>query len=227
MTRPPVVVAWDVETCPLPDAALSDAQRRRLDLAAAAESRRDPALGDAEARRRAGSLHPFLGWVCCLSAARLGPDGRAGRPKSYTAAAPSGEPALLRAWWADAARLPPGTVWVTFNGKRFDADWLRVRSAAHGVAPARSDLLCTYPYRHRPHADLARAFGCAHSLDDLCGLLGVARADAGPAPDGGPAVSAATVAGAVADGRLAAVARYCEADVAATLACYARLADAL
>ena len=196
-------------------------------MAAAAERRRDPALGDGEARRRAASLHPFLGWVCCLSAARLGADGRAGRPKSYTAAGPDGEAALLRAWWADAARLPRGTVWVTFNGKRFDADWLRVRSTAHGLAPARRDLLDTYPYRARPHADLARAFGCAHSLDDLCGLLGVARSDAAPPPDGGPAVLARTVAEAVAAGRGGAVARYCEADVAATLACYVRLAGVL
>ena len=225
--RPAPVVAWDLETCPLPEGALSDAQRRRLDAAATAERRRRPDLDADEARRQASSLHPFLGWICCLSAVRLGADGRPAPPKSYTAAAPSAEADLIRAWWADAVRLPRGTVWVTFNGKRFDADWLRVRSAAHGIAPARSDLLDTYPYNARPHADLARAFGCAHSLDDLCDLLGVARADAGPAGDSGAAVSAVTVAAAIAAGRGGAVARYCEADVLATLACYVRLRSGL
>ena len=217
-------MAWDLETVPLPDDALSDAQRQRLDVAAASECRRHPDLDPAQARRKAGSLHPFLGWICCLSAARLRPDGRPARPKSYTAAAPGAEADLLRAWWADAARLPRGTRFVTFNGKRFDADWLRVRSAAHGIAPARHDLLDTYPYNARPHADLARAFGCVHSLGDLCDLLAVARTDAEAVPDGGPPVSGATVADAVARGRLGAVARYCEADVQATLACYVRLA---
>lgn len=226
MPAPPVI-AWDLETVPLPEASLSDVQRQRLALATAHEQRRAPDLPAAEANRRAASLHPFLGRICCLSAARLGPDGRPARPKSYTAATPADEADLLRAWWADAARLPRGTRFVTFNGKRFDADWLRVRSAAHGLAPARRDLLDTYPYNHRPHADLARAFGCVHSLDDLCDLLAVDRADVGPSPDGGPPICGATVAEAVAAGRMAAVARYCEADVRATLDCYVRIADLL
>ena len=226
MRRPAssVVVAWDLETVPLPADALSGAQRARLALAVAAECRRQPDLSLQEARRRAASLHPFLGWVCCLSAVRLRPDGQPAQPKSYTAASPVAEADLLRAWWADAARLPRGTRFVTFNGKRFDADWLRVRSAAHGIAPARADLLDTYPYNARPHADLARVFGCVHSLDDLCDLLAVARTDAGAPLDGGPPISGATVADAVGQGRIAAVARYCEADVQATLACYVQLA---
>ena len=224
MPNTPTVVAWDLETVPLPDDSLSDVQRQRLATAAASERRRNPELTGAEVERRAASLHPFLGWICCLSAVRLGDSGRPARPKSYTAAAPSDEADLLRAWWADAARLPRGTQFVTFNGKRFDADWLRVRSATHGIAPARADLLDTYPYNARPHADLARVFGCVHSLDDLCDLLDVVRTDGAAPPDGGLPVSGATVASAVAQGRLGEVARYCEADVQATLACYVRLA---
>lgn len=217
------IVAWDVETCPLPFDTLSDAQRQRLGVAAATEQRRHPDLDQEEAQRKAASLHPFLGWICCLSAVRLGSDGLPGRPKSYTAASVAHEPDLLRAWWADAARLPRGTQFVTFNGKRFDADWLRVRSATHGIAPARTDLLDTYPYNARPHADLARVFGCVHSLDDLCDLLGVVRPDAAPPPDGGAPISGSSVAQAVAGGRLADVARYCEADAISTLDCYARV----
>ena len=226
MPTSPCIVAWDIETCPAPSSALSDAQRQRLAVAAATERRRDPDLDPTDAQRRAGSLHPFLGWICCMSAARIGPDGRPGQPKSYTAASPDDEPQLLKAWWADVARLPRSTRFVTFNGKRFDADWLRVRSAAHGITPARSDLLDTYPYNTRPHADLARVFGCVHSLDDLCDLLAVVRTDGEP-PDGGSPVTGSTVAQAVARGRLAAVAHYCEADVVATLGCYARMQASL
>ena len=218
-----LVVGWDLETCPLPDAALAEAHRPRLEMAVAAEQRRRPELLPAEADRRARSLHPMLGWICCASAARLGPGGRALPAKSYTAATSADEADLLRAFWTDLGRLPRRARFVTFNGKRFDCDWLRVRSAAHRLRPTRHDVLCTYPYRHRPHADLARAFGCTCSLDDVCALLGVTRNDDVLPGDGGPAVTAATVADAVAAGRLGAVAHYCAADVAATLACYAAL----
>ena len=222
-----LVIGWDLETCPLPDAHLPGAFAARLGHAVAAERRRRPDLTDEEADRRARSLHPMLGWVCCASAARLGPDGSVLPAKSYTARTPDEEADLLRALWSDLARLPAPSArrvrFVTFNGKRFDCDWLRVRSARHAIAPARHDVLCTHRYRTRPHADLAHAFGCACSLDDVCALLGVARGDAGGPPDGGAPVTGSTVAGAVAEGRLEAVAHYCSADVAATLACYAPL----
>ncbi len=222
---PPLIVGWDVETCPLPLDALTPRRQRRYELAVAAEQRRQPGLSPEEASRRARSLHPMLGWVCCVAAARLGPDGRPAPARTYTAAGPDEEPALLRAFWADLARLPRGVLFVTFNGKAFDCDWLRVRSAAHGLAPTRHDVLDRYPYNHRPHCDLARVFACACGLDDLCDLLGVPSPK--PDPADAAAVTAETVADAVAAGRLDAVARYCEADVHAALACYARLRDLL
>ena len=88
-------------------------------------------------------------------------------------------------------------------------------------------MLCTHRYRSRPHSDLAHAFGCACSLDDVCALLGVSRDDADGPPDGGAPVTGATVSSAVAEGRLPAVAHYCAADVAATLACFTPLRSLL
>ena len=212
-----LVVAWDIETCPQPLDTLSPCQRRRHALLLDGERRRHPEAPPEEACRRVRSLHPMLGWICCVSDARLGSGDVPAAPKSYTAAAPAEESVLLRAFWADLARLPRRVRFVTFNGKHFDADWLRVRTAAHDLMPTRLDVLDSYPYRHRPHADLARAFGCVCSLDDLADLLGV-----NSAPE---AVSAETVADAVAAGRLPDVVRYCEADVRTTLACYVRLRE--
>lgn len=210
----PLAIGWDVETCPQPYDALSPAQRRRHDLLLAEQLARTPAMHPDEASRRVRSLHPMLGWICCIAVARYA-DGRIHPPRSFTAATPEDEPALLRAFWDALAQMPRYARFVTFNGKRFDADWLRVRSAAHGIAPTRRDILDTYPFRHEPHADLARVFGCAAGLADLCDLLGVPNPKSDM--DGG------AVSSAVAAGRLADVATYCEADVVATLECYQRL----
>jgi len=214
---PELVLAWDLETCPLPDPLRPAAFDRRLALATAEQRRRDPDLSESEAARRAASLHPMLGWICCAAAVRLGADGLPRDPVTFSAATPAEEPALLQTFWEALARLPARVRFVTFNGKRFDCDWLRVRSAAHGLPPARLDILDTYPFAVRPHTDLARAFDCVCSLDDLCTLLGVARAE-----DAG--LSGAGVAQAVAEGRLDDVARYAAADALATLDCDRALA---
>jgi hypothetical protein len=217
----PHVIAWDLETCPQPLDALSARQRRRHDLLVQDELKRSPALHPDEASRKARSLHPMLGWICCLSVVRVDaerPDRR--RPKSYTAAGPTEECALLETFWQDLARLPGGVyTWVTFNGKRFDADWLRVRSAAHGLTPSRRDILDRYPFKHTPHCDLARVFECRSGLADLCDLLGVES----PKAD----MDGSGVAVAVQNGHLEDVAAYCERDVLATLDCYLRLAPQL
>lgn len=214
--RPHHIVAWDVETVPLDVAGYSERQQRRAKMLLDDELRRKPDGDPDDLSRLVRSTHPMLGRICCISLVRMDASGEVGTPKSYTAHVAGGEADLLRAFWADVARLPAhGVRWVTFNGKRFDADWLRVRSAAHGITPSRRDLLDTYPFKHEPHADLARVFGCRAGLDDLCDLLGV------ESPKG--ELTGAGVASAVAAGRIDDVAKYCEADVVATLSVYRRL----
>lgn len=213
MTARPVI-AWDIETVPQQLDDLSERQRRRLHLEVEGQRERNPSMSDDELIRRACSFHPMLGRICCVSFVRQPEDGMP-RPHSYVAPTRADEADMLRQLWADIAgfRRP---LWVTYNGKRFDCDWLRVRSAAHGIAPTRRDILDTYPFRHEPHCDLAKVFDCRAGLADLCDLVGVPN----PKSD----LDGSQVAEAVKQGRIADVVRYCEADVVATLAAYEALA---
>jgi hypothetical protein len=218
MSRLPLV-AWDIETCPLPIYDLSPAQQHRLEKEMAYLASREPALSAEEASRKVRGLHPFLGWICCISAVAGTLDGEARAPRSWSCAEPSGEGELLRHFWSDVARFPPSTVWVTFNGKRFDAPFLLARTLHHHLRPTQSHLLDTYPYRHRPHADLACVWPRMCGLEDLCDLLGVLSPKGELRGDG--------VVGAVEAGRIAEVVRYCEGDVVATLACLRRMAPVM
>ncbi len=216
----PHVIAWDIETIPQPEDLLSDRQRRRYELALADELKRSPETDPVEAGRKVRSLHPMLGQICCISVVRMDPAGVVRAPASYVAETLADEPGLLTRFWDDVAQLPrAGVVWVTFNGKRFDVDWLKVRSMAAGITPTRRDLLDTYPFKNTPHCDLSRAVDCRAGLDDLCDLLGVAS------PKGD--IDGSGVAAAVEAGRIEDVVAYCERDVVATLEVYRRLADSL
>lgn len=213
------VIAWDIETVPQPEAELTDRQRRRYELALADELKRSPESDPVEAGRKVRSLHPMLGRICVLSAVRMDTAGIVGSPTSYVAEHADEEGAMLARFWTDVARLPRNVVWVTFNGKRFDVDWLKVRSAAAGLIPSRRDLLDTYPFKNVPHCDLSRAFDCRAGLDDLCDLLGVSS------PKGD--LDGSGVAAAIEAGRIEDVMTYCERDVVATLEVYRRMSASL
>ena len=182
-------VAWDIETCPVPLDALSRAQQARYDNELAYKLSRESVMDRQTASRLVRSIHPFLGWICCISAvsgtldSSASGSGASGRghnePVSWTASSPGEEAGLLEAFWSAVADFPPGTTWVTFNGKRFDVPYVEARSVAHGLTPSRADLRDTYPYNTRPHADLACLWPQHYSLDGLCDLLGV------PSPKGG------------------------------------------
>ena len=205
------LVAWDIETCPIPVGALSPAQRRRLEKDVQRLVEQDPALTAEEASRKARSLSPFLGWVCCVAAVSGALGGGHRAPRSWSCSEPDAEADLLRRFWSAVAAVPSTVVWVTFNGKRFDAPFLLARSLRHRIAPTQRRLLDRYPYRHRPHADLAWVWPRQCSLDGLCDHLGVASSKG--------TRTGADVAGAVEEGRIEEVARYCEADTVATLEC--------
>lgn len=232
----PPVVAFDIETCPLPSGALGPRARRRLAMLVDRDRRRAERDGTpfdpTEAGRRAQSLHGALGWICCASFVRLGADGAPRTPRSFSAATPDGEHALLADLWDTVARLPRTVLWVSFHGKGFDAEFLATRSAAHGLAPSRRDLLHRHPYVHHPHLDLAGLWRRTDmGLDDACELLGLASPKGlprSPASDEtSPVLDGSRVAQAVADGRLADVVAYCERDAVATLQAYRALAPLL
>lgn len=210
-------IAWDLETCPLPRDALTEAGRQRLEqqMEAAGVAGLDPEHAEALKVR---SLHPMLGWICCLSVVAATDPGEPRTPRSYVATSPEGELELLRAFWSDLERLGNRSVtWITFNGKRFDVEFLLSRSLYHGLYPTRTDLLDQYPYSFSPHCDLMTIWRrSAMRLEDACELLGVES----PKKE----MDGSGVCEAVADGRLDDVRRYCEADVLATMACFARVA---
>ncbi len=198
--------ALDIETCPLPFERLDAVQAQRLERQAAYFADKE-GLDEQGARSKAASLHPLLGWVCCVSVAvGKGPEIR--KVKSWTAATPEQEAMLLAETWSSLEKLG-SAVWITFNGKRFDAPFLRLRSLARGIAVPELGLFNLYPYNDRPHCDLMRvcerfAFGLA----DLCALCGVESPKS--------ACSGDQVAASMAAGDVEAVRAYCERDVIAT-----------
>lgn len=215
----PSIIAWDIETGPQPLHTFSDRQKRRYDMLWKKEEP-DADQPSQETSDKVRSLHPMLGYISAIAAVRLRHDDEPGRPWSLTAASPDEEAQLLREFW-DAIRAYRRTIWVTFNGKQFDCDWLRVRSAHHGIRPSRTDILDRYPFKHTPHADLSKVFTCRSGLADLCDLLAV------PDPKEEAGMDGSGVATALARNDTASVGTYCEADVVATLRCYVRLRDQL
>ncbi len=212
-----MIVAWDIETCPLPIRAMRDPQRRRFALDYRREAMKDRARSVGEIAAKVGALNPFLGWVCCISVVAGDTAAAPRTPKSYTAADPALEGDLLRRFWADVAKLPKTPTWVSFNGKQFDAEFLMTRSLRHHVQPTRTDLLDRNRWKFFPHCDLAGLWQSQRpGLADLCDLLSL------PSPKEGE-VSGGSVWRAVQLGQIAEVAAYCERDVLATLAAYALL----
>jgi hypothetical protein len=211
-----LIAAVDIETCPLPRRGLSDSLKKRLSKEVGSLKRWEPEKSDEALASKARSLTPFLGWICCVSVlcARGRPgDVSRGDPRSWTAGTPEEEGELLAALWQTLRGFERRTTWVTFNGKWFDSDYLAARSVRWGIpVPGGEGLLDTYPYSHRPHADLALLWDFDYSLDDLCSMLKVESPKSG--------FDGSMVAGAVADGEIGRVARYCEKDVAATLDCF-------
>lgn len=214
-----MTLVYDIETCPQPVEALTDRQARRLEMEGGRIAERDADLSIEQAARKAASLHPQLGWICCISFAVVGSDGAVEEVHSCTAAAPNEERAALEAFWCEILTLAPAKT-VTFNGKYFDAPFLKLRSIRHQIPlPKNADVvLSTHRWQNRPHLDLAHILHPVRlGLDDLCELLDV------PSPKG--SMTGAGVALAVEAGRIADVARYCEADVVATAHCVRALGD--
>jgi hypothetical protein len=220
--------AFDIETCPLPIETFSERQMRRYRKELDRLTERDPDRDPDDASRFVRSLHPWLGWVCCVSVASPArePSRDSHLPvtrfdpyatRSWTAATPDAEEDLLARFWADLQNddgLRRALV-VSFNGKQFDSPFLKARSLRHAIQlpPIAGRLLSTHRWRGEPHFDLMHAFHPQRvALADACDLLGV------ESPKG--EIDGSQVASAVEAGRIDDVARYCEGDTRATLECY-------
>ncbi|SHK76197.1 ribonuclease H-like domain-containing protein [Rhodothermus profundi] len=213
-------LALDIETCPLPKDGYSEQQQARLAREMHFQRQREPDLPEDHLALRAASLHPLLSWIVCISVQRAEDDpSRPNPPYTYAAETPEEECGMLERFWRDIQRLVDRgekICWITFNGKRFDVPFLLARTLHHGLLPVACGLLDNYPYRNFPHCDLFSLFwGINLGLEDLCALLHI------PSPkmhgDGSLVYQLLKTEGI--DG----VRRYCEADVEATLKCFARL----
>ncbi len=211
----PTAIAFDIETCPLPEASLSEEQYRRLESEMDFRESRSGPFTEKEReseKRLARSTHGMLGWACCASVVRQ-EGSKTLSPESFVARSPDEEARMLDDFWEFVDQIPRQATWVTFNGKGFDIPFLQMRSVARQVEPARSGLNNTYPYGHEPHADLMKVWPKSHyTLGQLCAHLQVAS------PKG--EVDGSDVAPLVREGKIDDVARYCEGDAVATLRCW-------
>lgn len=207
---PDTIVVWDIETCPVAFDAFTEAQQHRYDWELRIRSGNRPDEPRPEASRRVRSFHPFLGWICCISAVSGTIEGGPNEPRTWTAATPDTESLLLERFW-EAVTGFRSVRWVTFNGKAFDVPFLTARSIHHNIAPTRTDIIDTYPYRHAPHADLSRLWPQVYGLDDLCAHVGV------PSPK--QEMTGGDVASAVDEGRMDDIATYGRNEVLATFRC--------
>jgi predicted PolB exonuclease-like 3'-5' exonuclease len=209
------VIAWDIETCPLPSEKLSDTQSAYVERNAEYFQEED-GLSLEKASQKAASLAPFAGRICSIAAVRGGHDDGFAAPKVYVAETESEEAEILQAFWEDVSFFGDGVTWVTFGGKGFDVPFLAGRSLSYNITPTRSDILKQYPFGHRPHTDLKFLWPKMHyRLQDLCGVLGV------PTPKS--SMDGSMVPKAIQEGRFDEVAAYNADDALATLSCYQKV----
>lgn len=166
-----MVIAFDIETAPIPYNQLSAAQRRRYRKEYRAQSDRHPERSVTDLSVRARSFHPFLSFICCISLARV----KAGKVsiKSFTCDDYEGESKMIAQFWEVAAKMP-SPLWVSFNGKKFDCEHLMTRTLANDLTVKVPSILDQYPYSYTPHCDLATLWRNKWMrLIDVCDLANV------------------------------------------------------
>jgi predicted PolB exonuclease-like 3'-5' exonuclease len=152
-------------------------------------------------------LDPTTGRVVCIGVL----DSETSFERTFSQA---DEKELLESFWTWLEGARP-TLFVTFNGRRFDVPYLNIRSAIHGIEPAYPIPLgwsSHFDVREALEGDDKRRRG---SLDYFCAVFGVAS----PKME----MDGSLVGQAFAEGRIQEIERYCLADCRATLELYRRL----
>jgi DNA polymerase elongation subunit (family B) len=152
-------------------------------------------------------LDPTTGRIVCVGTV----DAETSEERTFS---DPDERALLEAFWRWLESTRP-TLFVTFNGRRFDVPYLHIRSAIHGIEPAYPIPLgwsAHFDVREALEGDDKRRRG---SLDYFCAVFGVAS----PKME----MDGSLVGQAFAEGRIRDIERYCLADCRATLDLYRRL----
>jgi len=125
------------------------------------------------------------------------------------------EKEVLERFWEVARNY---YTFVTFNGRAFDAPYLMIRSAVHGIRPSRNLMPNRYLSGQKfgtQHIDLSDQFTFYGAVRRLPKLHFVTKAFNIESPKEG-GMSGEEVPQAFADGRYEEIARYCMDDVVAT-----------
>ena len=206
-------VGFDIETIPQ-QKALTRSQQEWLDNKLEFALEKAPSYeSKEETRRRVMATTPYLGEIVCISLGEV--NGSQIRTESFTGT----EKELLKNFWDVIGKVPNAT-WVSFNGLKFDVNFIVMRSLYHKILPTNKNFLNTSKFRKYPHFDvmawLADWGYPSPTLDIACDLAGVKSSKEGE-------IKAKDVAQAFEDGRIDEIAEYCEEDVRATLEVYLQL----
>lgn len=134
---------------------------------------------------------------------------------------PGTEADILKKFWRVAENFEE---FVTFGGRTFDAPFLMIRSAIHGIRPSRNLMPNRYlesqPFNLR-HVDLQDQFSFYSAKAERLGLHFWCRAFGIPSPKTS-GVTGDDVTGFFHEGKSLEIAHYCLGDVRATLELYRR-----
>jgi predicted PolB exonuclease-like 3'-5' exonuclease len=203
-----MAIVLDIETV---GQSAEDIPERALDYLYRSLERDGPDPEEVERRRqdllsRLG-LDPTTGRVVCIGVL----DSESSFERTF---AEPDEKTLLESFWTWLEGARP-SLFVTFNGRRFDVPYLSIRSAIHGIEPAFPIPMSPgshFDVREALEGDDKRRRG---SLDYFCAIFGV------PSPK--MEMDGTLVGQAYAEGRIEDIERYCLADCRATLDLYRRL----
>jgi len=220
-------VVFDIETVSRPWLEIDPVLRKKL-------TRWSEGHEDFLRRKEGGALSPYTGKVIVI--AMLKPESGQGKVwyeavEQRDSTSDDGlfkyagcdEATMLREFWEKVAKFK---LFVSFNGRAFDAPFLSVRSAIHGLSPSKN--LLGYRYSMETHIDLLEVltFQGAVSRDQTPSLHAACLAFGIPSPKS-EEMHGYAVGDLYRQGRLQEIADYCRRDVEATAALYRRLESTL
>jgi predicted PolB exonuclease-like 3'-5' exonuclease len=205
-------LSFDIETVPQDNLSKTQEEwlEKRLQQAQERSTLRE---STGSLRRRIMSTSPYLGKIICIGV------GEAYGNSIHTKSFIGDEANILSQFWLLLRNIGQCT-FVSFNGLKFDTNFIIVRSLHHGIFPSNKSFLSTMKYRKFPHFDVMQWISDwgypSPSLDLVCDLLGIQSSKAGK-------IQADTVEQAYEAGQINEIAEYCESDARVTLEIYLKL----
>lgn len=207
------IIGFDIETIPQKQ-KLTKAQEEWLaSRLKYANEKAPPNERPEETKKRVMATNPYLGEIVCISV------GESLNGKINTMSFTGKEPELLKNFWSLLGKIGSAQ-YVSFNGLKFDTNFITLRSMHHNIPATNKQFLNTSKFRKNPHFDVMQWMSDwgypIPSLDLACDIAGVQSSKEG-------AIKAKDVAQAYEDGRIKEIAEYCEEDVRATMEVFFKL----